>query len=200
METKMIRSYIGDWRLIALRGVAAILFGIGTLVWPGVTLWVLVLMWGVYAIVDGVAALAAAIIGRRVLPHRGWLAFTGVVSIAAGIAAFVWPGITALALLYLIAAWAFVTGVAQISTAISMRKEITDEWVLGIAGVLSVVLSVLLVIAPGAGALAITWAIGWYAVVYGGMLLTLAWEVRRESRPTHAPAATARSSTPSTAA
>lgn len=192
----MIRSYIGDWRLLTLRGVAAILFGIATLTWPSMTLWVLVFMWGVYAIVDGVAALAAAITGRGVLPHRGWLVFTGLASIAAGIAAFVWPAITALVLLYLIAAWAFVTGVVQISTAISMRKQITNEWVLGIAGVLSLVLSVLLIVAPVTGALAVTWAIGGYAVVYGGMLLTLAWEVRRDMRQTRTPAATTQPNTP----
>jgi uncharacterized membrane protein HdeD (DUF308 family) len=195
----MISSYTGNWQLIALRGVAAILFGIGTLVWPSVTLWVLVIMWGVYAIVDGVAALAASITGRGLVPHRGWLAFTGLVSIVAGIAAFAWPGITALALLYLIAAWAFVTGVVEIATAISMRKEIHNEWALGISGALSVVLSVLLVARPGSGALAITWAIGWYAVVYGGMVLALAWEVRRDTRQARTPPATARPGTPSPA-
>jgi uncharacterized membrane protein HdeD (DUF308 family) len=195
----MISSYTGNWQLIALRGVAAILFGIGTLVWPSVTLWVLVIMWGVYAIVDGVAALAASITGRGLVPHRGWLAFTGLVSIVAGIAAFAWPGITALALLYLIAAWAFVTGVVEIATAISMRKEIHNEWALGISGALSVVLSVLLVARPGSGALAITWAIGWYAVVYGGMVLALAWEVRRDTRHARTPPATARPGTPSPA-
>lgn len=196
----MIGNYTGDWRLIAVRGVAAVLFGLGTLVWPQVTLWVLVLMWGAYALVDGSAALTAAIGGGRVVPHRGWLAFYGLVGIAAGVITFVWPSITALALLYIIAAWAFVGGVVQIATAIRMRKEISNEWALGIAGVLSVLLGAFLVIRPGSGALAITWAIGWYALFYGGMLLTLAWEVRREKRRTNAAHASAPSAAPSPAA
>ena len=91
----MIREFVGDWRLIAVRGVAAVLFGLAALVWPDATLWVLVLLWGAYALVDGVFSVAAAVPGRRVVPHRGWLVFSGLVGIAAGIVTRVWPSITA---------------------------------------------------------------------------------------------------------
>ena len=196
----MISSYMGDWRLIALRGVAAILFGLGALIWPDVTLWALVLMWGAFALVDGVGAVTAAIAGGGVVRHRGWLAFRGLVGIAAGVVTFIWPSITALALLYVIAAWAFLSGVVEIATAVSMRKQIANEWALGLAGVLSLVLSVLLVITPGSGALAITWLIGWYAVVYGGTLLALAREVRREGRRPEVPGTSAHPGAPHPAA
>lgn len=186
-----MRSYfIGDWRLIAVRGVAALLFGLGTLVWPDVTLWALVLMWGAFALVDGISSLTAAMSGGRGnVSHRGWLAFHGLAGIAAGVVTFVWPSITARALLYIIAAWALVVGVAQIATAISMRKAISNEWTLGIAGLLSILFGALLVISPGTGALALTWAIGWYALVWGATLLWLAWKVRAEAKRVEAPRA-----------
>jgi uncharacterized membrane protein HdeD (DUF308 family) len=177
----MIRELVGDWRLIAVRGVAAVLFGLATLVWPDVTLWVLVLLWGAFALVDGLFSVVAAALGRGVVARRGWLAFSGLVGIAAGIVTFVWPSITALVLLYVIAFWALVVGVLMIATAVRLRAAIRHEWALGIAGVLSVLLGVVLLITPGAGALVITWAIGWYAVMVGVMLLTLAWQVRHET-------------------
>jgi uncharacterized membrane protein HdeD (DUF308 family) len=177
----MIRELVGDWRLIAVRGVAAVLFGLATLVWPDVTLWVLVVLWGAYALVDGVFAVVAAARGRGVVVHRGWLAFSGLVGIAVGVVTFVWPSITALVLLYVIAFWAIVTGVLMIVAAVRLRAAIRHQWVLGIAGAMSVLLGVVLLITPGAGALVITWAIGWYALMFGIMLLTLAWQVRHET-------------------
>jgi uncharacterized membrane protein HdeD (DUF308 family) len=177
----MLVLLFGDWRANALRGVAALAFGILTLIWPGLTLWALVLLFGAYALVDGVFALAHAFTHDR--PSRGrraWLVVEGLVGIAAGVITFVWPDITALALLYLIAAWAIVTGAVEIATSVELRNATRDWWLLLLAGLASVALGVLLMITPGTGALVITWLIGWYAVFAGTMLLALAWRLRRE--------------------
>lgn len=176
----MTGAYVGTDKHLAVRGIVALAFGVATLVWPHITLWALVLLWGAFAFVDGVIALSAAI-GDRQLLHRGWVALSGLSGIAAGIVTFVWPHITALVLLYVIAAWAFVTGVSLMAVAISERKRLTGEWLIGLTGVLSVLLGVMLVIKPGEGALAITWAIGWWACLYGGLSLGLAWIIRHEA-------------------
>lgn len=174
-----MRNHLGNPRHLVLRGVAAIAFGIATLAWPGVTLWALVVLWGAYALVDGTIALAAAI-GERHLPHRGWVAVTGVSGIIAGVLTFAWPSITALALLYVIAAWSLITGFSLIAIAISERKQLTGEWVIALTGILAVLLGIVLMITPGAGALAITWAIGWWACLSGGASLSLAWIIHHE--------------------
>lgn len=176
----MLTLFAGDWRVIAVRGIAAIAFGLVTLVWPGLTVWALVLLFGVYAFVDGITALVAAFTNEPAArSRRGWLAVEGICGVVAGIVAFAWPSITALALLYLIAAWAIVTGVVEIGAAIEFRRVIRDGWLLGLVGVASAVFGIVLMITPGAGALVITWLIGWYAVFFGVMLLMLAWRVRR---------------------
>ena len=183
------------WWVIGLRGLAAILFGVLAFVWPGMTLAVLVLLFGAYALVDGVLALIAAFRGG--VQHRIVMLVEGVVSVLAGLAAFVWPGLTALVLLYIIAFWAIVTGVLEIVAAIRVRRAISNELGLVIGGVLSVVFGVVLLIAPGAGALAVIFLIGAYAVVFGIALLGLAWRLREHHQtaiggaPLGGPAATA---------
>ena len=183
------------WWVIGLRGLAAILFGVLAFVWPGMTLAVLVLLFGAYALVDGVLTLIAAFRGG--VQHRIVMLVEGVVSVLAGLAAFVWPGLTALVLLYIIAFWAIVTGVLEIVTAIRVRRAISNELGLVIGGVLSVVFGVVLLIAPGAGALAVIFLIGAYAVVFGIALLGLAWRLREHHQtairgaPLGGPAATA---------
>lgn len=176
----MIRAYVGSARRLTVQGVAAILFGVLTLVWPGVTLSTLVVLWGAYALVDGIASLSAAIFDRM-LKHRGWVALSGVSGIAAGIVTFLWPSITALALLYVIAIWAFVVGSSMIAIAISERKRMHGEWALALTGVLCLLLGVTLIVSPGGGALALTWAIGWWAILHGALSLRMAWIVRKES-------------------
>jgi uncharacterized membrane protein HdeD (DUF308 family) len=168
-----------DWRSVALRGAAAVAFGVLTLVWPGLTITVLVLLFGIYALIDGVVHLMAAFGGSREREGRGVLIFEGVAGVIAGIIAIVWPGITALALLYVIAAWAIITGVIRIMAALQLRREIPNEWLLVAIGALSVVFGIILVVAPVAGALAITWLIGFYALLFGLMLLGLAWQLRK---------------------
>jgi uncharacterized membrane protein HdeD (DUF308 family) len=176
----MLTLVPGDWRVIALRGLVAVAFGVVTLVWPGLTLWSLVILFGVYALLDGLTALAAALGDERPLRRsRGWLVFEGICGIAAGIVAFAWPDITAVALLYVIAAWAILTGIVEIAAAIALRNVLRDTWLLGLGGLASMVFGVLLVITPGAGALVITWLIGWFALFFGAMLVALAWRLRR---------------------
>jgi uncharacterized membrane protein HdeD (DUF308 family) len=169
-----------NWWAVAIRGVAAIIFGLLTFFWPGVTLAALVILFGVYAIVDGVFNLIAAFRGRT--EERPWwlLALEGLVSIGAGIVAFAMPGLTAVVFVYVIAIWAIITGVLEIVAAIRLRDEIEHEWWLVAGGVLSVVFGLLLVVAPGTGALAMVLWIGAYAIVFGVLLIGLAFRLRRE--------------------
>ncbi len=140
------------WWVVALRGLAAIIFGVLAFILPGPTLAVLIVLYGAYAIVDGVLALYAAV---RSGDNRWTFVIEGVIGIAAGLVAFVWPGITALALLFVIAAWAMLTGIMEVIAGVRLRRAIDNEWMLIIAGLLSVVFGILLIAQPGAGALAI---------------------------------------------
>jgi uncharacterized membrane protein HdeD (DUF308 family) len=171
---------VGDWRWIALRAVAAFIFGILALVLPGLTLATLVLIFGAFALVDGVFSLVHAFTrGRGAGSGAVWMGLLGLAGIGAGIVTFFWPGITALALLYVIAAWALVTGAFELAAAIAFRKVLTREWLLIVDAVLSFILAGILVVAPVTGALAITWAIGFYALFSSGVLAAQAWRLRK---------------------
>ncbi|MFB6198190.1 MAG: HdeD family acid-resistance protein [Halobacteriaceae archaeon] len=173
-----------NWATIGIRGVLAILFGVLAFAWPAITLTVLVLLFAAYAFVDGVFAFGgayrAADNSRDIWPFL----VEGILGVVAGIGAFVWPNITAIVLLYLIAAWAVVTGVIEVYTAIQVRKQITDELWLGVSGLVSVLFGILLVVMPGAGALAVIWLIAAYAIVFGVTLLGLAWRMREHHSET----------------
>ena len=172
------------WWALALRGVAAVLFGILAFALPGMTLAVLVLLFGAYALVDGILAIFSAFrSGGRQL---WYLLLEGVVGILAAIAAFSWPGLTALALLYVIAFWAILTGILEVVSAARLRKVIEHEWAWIAGGILSIVFGIVLLVAPGPGALAVAWLIGAYAIVFGITVLGLAWEVRERQHHTHA--------------
>ena len=167
-----------NWWLVALRGAAAIIFGILAFVMPGITLAVLVLFFGAYALVDGIANLIT-VFRRREEEQPWWaLLLEGIVSVAAGIIAFVWPGLTALTLVYLIGAWAIITGVLEIVAAVRLRQEIEGEGWLILSGVVSVAFGLLVMFAPGAGALAVVFYIGGYAIVFGALLLAVAFRLR----------------------
>jgi uncharacterized membrane protein HdeD (DUF308 family) len=166
-----------NWWAIALRGVAAVVFGVLALLLPGTTLAALVLLFGAYAIVEGVFSLIAAVRGRTDEP-RWLLALQAIVSIAAGFVAFLWPGLTALVLLYVIAAWALVIGVLQIVAAVRLHSRIRGEGWLVLSGILSMIFGVLMMWAPGAGALALVLWIGSYAIVFGALLIVLAFRLR----------------------
>ena len=167
------------WWLILLRGIAAIVFGILAFIWPGLTLVTLILFYGAFVLVDGVLALAHAVMGGG-MGSRWWLALIGVAGIAAGILTFLWPGVTALVLLFFIAGWSIALGVFQIVGAIRLRKEIDNEWTLILGGVLSVLFGLALLIAPGTGALALIWVIGAYAIVFGVLYVMFALKLRKE--------------------
>jgi uncharacterized membrane protein HdeD (DUF308 family) len=171
-----------NWGWVALRGVAALVFGLLTLWNPAMSLAVLILFFGAYALVDGVFAVIAAIANRHGEPHWIALLIGGLAGIVIGVCTFLAPGVTATVLLLFIAAWAIVTGIAQIVAAIRLRRLIRGEWMLGLAGVLSVVFGLLLISRPAAGALAVVLWIGAYAVVLGVVLIALAFRLRAWGR------------------
>ncbi|HKA33109.1 MAG TPA: HdeD family acid-resistance protein [Candidatus Binatia bacterium] len=182
-----------NWWAVLLRGVAGILFGIATFFAPAISLAVLVLLFGAYALVDGVLALISALRNRATNEQWWVLLLEGFVGIIAGIVTFVWPGITAVALLYVIAAWALVTGALEITAAIRLRKVIDHEWLLVLSGVASIALGILLALFPGAGALALALWIGAYAILFGVLLVALgfrlrSWERSGSLHPVHHPA------------
>lgn len=175
----MLMMVTRNWWVVALRGAIAILFGILALVWPGAALATLVLFFGAFAFADGILAIWAAFDMRR--QHRMWgpLLLEGITGIVLGLLVFLWPAMTAVILILFVAAWAFVTGVFEIAAAISLRKEIEGEWALGLSGVLSIGLGVLLALWPGAGLLALIVVIGVYAIVFGVVMVALAFRLRR---------------------
>jgi uncharacterized membrane protein HdeD (DUF308 family) len=174
----MLQLLARNWWLLVVRGLFAILFGILAFTMPGVTLSVLVLLWGVYSAADGILALWTALSGRG--GESKWaLVLEGLVGLAAAAAAFLYPGLTTMVLLYVIAAWAILTGLLQLAAAIRLRKEIEGEFWLGLAGVASVAFGGLLFARPGAGALSVILIIGAYAIAFGIMLIALGLRVRR---------------------
>jgi len=166
LGTAMVHALAKNWWLLLLRGIAAIIFGLLAFAWPGLTLVTLILFYGAFVLVDGVLAVIAAITGG-VPGSRWWLAIIGLLGIAAGLVTFMMPGLTAVLLLLFIAGWAIATGVFQIIGAIKLRKEIDNEWLLILGGIISVLFGVSMMLAPGAGALALVWVIGAYSVVIG---------------------------------
>ena len=172
----MLHLLARHWWALALRGVFAVLFGLLTFLIPGITLLTLVLLFGAYAILDGIFDIISAVKA----PGRHWpLVLEGVVGIIIGILTFLWPGITTMVLLYLIAFWAIFTGILEIVAGIRLREVIANEWLLILMGVLSVLFGFLILIFPGAGALAIVIWIGAYALLFGIMLIALAFLLRR---------------------
>jgi uncharacterized membrane protein HdeD (DUF308 family) len=170
-----------NWWALALRGLLAVLFGLAAFFLPGITLTALILLFGAYMLVDGIFAIIAAVRAEG-RDARWWLLVAeGVLGVLAGIVAFIWPGLTALALLYFVAAWAIVTGAFEIVGAIRLRREIEGEWALILAGVLSVIFGVLLVVLPAeVGILSLVWLVGAYALVFGILLIILAFQVRNQ--------------------
>jgi uncharacterized membrane protein HdeD (DUF308 family) len=170
------------WWMLLLRGLFAIVFGVMAFGWPRITLTVLVLLFGAYVLVDGAFAIAAAVTAPKELKHWWALLIEGLLGIAAGVLTFLWPAITALVLLWLIAFWAVLTGVFEIAAAVQLRKIIAGEWLLIVSGILSVFFGLLLIVMPVAGALAVVWLIGTYAVIFGVLLCALAITLRSLSK------------------
>jgi len=174
----MLIVYSSSWWAMALRGLAAILFGVLAFVWPRMTLTVLVFLWGAYALLDGVVAIAAGLKSHGEYKRWWVLLVEGILSVLAGVVAFIMPGITALVLLILIGAWAIFTGAFEIAAAIQMRKYITGEWLLALAGVASILFGVALLINPAVGALPVVWIIGAYSIVFGVLMVALCFKLK----------------------
>jgi uncharacterized membrane protein HdeD (DUF308 family) len=175
----MLSALARNWWVLLLNGIVAIVFGVLAFTWPGVTLLALVTLYGVYCLADGITALWASFSAKDGA-GRSWghMLFVGIISIGAGITAFVWPHITAYALLVLIAIWAIMRGVFEIVAAISLRKVIDNEWMLGLAGAASVLFGLAVIARPGLGALAIVWMIATFAILRGAILTGLAFKLR----------------------
>jgi uncharacterized membrane protein HdeD (DUF308 family) len=174
----MVHTLKLNWWLLALRGLVAVLFGVLAFMWPGATLITLVWLFGAFALMNGILSLVLAAKTPKGYPKVGSLIFGGLLGILAGLLAFVMPGITALGLLILIAAWAIVTGIMELVAAVRLRKIINNEWLLVLAGIASVVFGVLLLFQPAVGALALIWLIGAWALLFGILLMILAFRMR----------------------
>jgi uncharacterized membrane protein HdeD (DUF308 family) len=181
----LMAPLVDRWWLFLLRGLLAIAFGVLTLVHPGAALTALVLLFGIWALVDGIDALLLAF-GRR----RSWqLVVVGFLGIAAGLITLFRPGITAIGLYALIAAWSIARGIVEIVLAIELRREIRGELWLILAGIASIIFGVLLIALPAAGILALLWLVAVYAFWFGGMMLFLSFRLR-SLRPPTSPAVT----------
>ena len=178
----MVSVLARSWWVFVLRGLGALLFGVLAVLAPRVGLLALVTLFGAYAFVDGVFRILAAVRAAGWEGRWGSLFLSGILGVATGVVAAAWPGLTALALLYLVGGWAIVTGALEIVASIRLRKEITGEWLLALAGVASIALGVLLFLFPGPGALAtVTW-LGLWALVAGFLLISLGLRLRAWER------------------
>lgn len=174
----MLHVLAKNWWLLLLRGIASIVFGVLAFIWPGLTLVTLVLFYGAFALVDGVIALVAAFKGSAKPAPTWWLVVVGLLGIGVGLATFVMPGITAVVLVLFIGAWALVHGIFEIIGAIQLRKEIDNEWMLILSGIVSVLFGLIILMAPGAGALGLIWAIAAYSIVFGISFIALAFRLK----------------------
>ncbi|HEU0297553.1 MAG TPA: HdeD family acid-resistance protein [Anaerolineales bacterium] len=176
-------SLAKNWWLVLLRGVLAILFGLAAFLWPGVTLLVLITFFGVYALVDGVLAIVTGVTRAKDSPRWWVFLLEGLVSIGAGLVALIWPGLATAILIAVIAAWAVITGVFEIAAAIRLRREINNEWLLMLGGLLSIAFGVLLVLQPAAGGLFLIWLVGAYELVFGVLLIALGFRLKNRELP-----------------
>jgi uncharacterized membrane protein HdeD (DUF308 family) len=179
IEDPFMQLVADRWWVLVVRGVAALLFAIMMWYVPQVGLTALVFTWGAYAIIDGFLNFGFAVRSGRAGGSWGWFVFEGIVSVLAGVFTFLSPAITAVMLLFVIAAWAVVTGVAEIAAAIRLRAVLRHEWLLALAGASSIVFGALLFARPAEGALAVAWLIGGYALLFGVLLIALGVKVHR---------------------
>jgi uncharacterized membrane protein HdeD (DUF308 family) len=167
-----------NWWTLVVRGLLGVAIGAITFVWPGITLFALVILFGAYALLDGIFGIVGAVRAARSKDRWGALLLQGIAGLAAAAITMLWPGITAIALVFVIAAWAIVTGVFAIAAAVRLRKYISGEWLLALSGIASVVFGILIALVPLAGALVIALWFGAYALVFGVMLIILGFRLR----------------------
>ncbi|QLE56273.1 HdeD family acid-resistance protein [Nostoc sp. TCL26-01] len=177
-STRISNRLAKNWWTLTLRGAIAIIFGLVALAWPTLTLTALVYLFATFWLAGGVLLAIAALREHLYDTHNWLLLLEGVVGIAVGMLAFIWPGVTAFVLLYLIAAWAIVTGVLEMITALQLRQAMENEWLPAVTGLVSLIFGVMLIIWPVAEALAILWLIAAYAILFGTLLLILGFKLR----------------------
>ena len=178
MINTAVQAVRSHWWLLLLRGILAIIFGIIALAAPGIALLAFIYVFAAYAILDGITAIVVSFRERSFF--RGWwvLLIEGIAGIIFGILAFAWPGATALILLYLVAFWALVTGIMEIGSAFIVPRSARQRWGLGLAGLLSIIFGIILIVSPGSGLLAILWLVGIFAIVFGVSLIIYAFQIR----------------------
>lgn len=180
----MLDAMSRNWWIWVLRGVFALIFGALAIIVPGITLTVLIFMFGAYVLLDGIFGIVAAL-SERSSHDRWWVnLLEGIVGVIIGVLTFILPGITGLVLLYMIAFWAILTGIIELASAFRLREEISGEWLLGLSGILSIVFGILLVLSPVSGALAVAWLIGLYAIIFGGTMIALGFRLRNMDEQT----------------
>lgn len=175
----MLRQLASHWWVLVSRGLVSIAFAVLAFTLPGVTFGALVMLLGFLFLVDGAFA---TILGWRMREQdQDWwvVLIEGLLGVVFGVITFVYPAFTANLLLLLISVWCLMTGVFEIATAVRLRKEINNEWLMAAAGLVSIALGVLVLVNPTAGAISITWWIGAYAMLFGVLLVSLGWRVRR---------------------
>ncbi|HYK98425.1 MAG TPA: HdeD family acid-resistance protein [Candidatus Acidoferrales bacterium] len=173
-----------NWWLLAIRGLAAVVFGLLCFFWPGLTLVVLITFFGAYALIDGISLIVALVRGDALARRSGWtVAIMGILGIAAGLIAFFWPGLTALTIAIVVGSWAIILGGVQIVAAVRLRREIEGEFWMGLAGVLAIIFGLYLLVLPGEGLVSLLWLVGAWSVVYGIFTLVLAWRLRGLASP-----------------
>jgi uncharacterized membrane protein HdeD (DUF308 family) len=173
----MSRVLAQNWWVVALRGIFGVLFGVIAFLYPGATILSLVLVYAAYMLVDGCLAIASAVRAARRNERWGLLVLEGLVDIVAGVLAFAWPGITVLVFVTLVAAWSIVSGALMLAAAFRLRPQY-GRWWLALGGLVSIIFGILLILAPLAGAVVLTWWLGAYALVFGIALLVLAFQLR----------------------
>jgi len=175
---RILDTLTRNWWVLLLRGLGAIAFAIVTWVWPGLTIAVFILLFGAFTFADGALALWGAITGPKGDRDRWVLLLWGLVGLGTGVLALLAPGLVAASFIFLIAGWAILTGILEIVAAIRLREQIKGEWVLIVAGLVSVAFGVVIALRPGAGAVAISWLVAGYAFFFGLLLVVLSFKVR----------------------
>ena len=177
VASRVLPALARHWWVFLLRGLVGVAFGLVAFFYPVATLYTFIVFYAVFSIVDGVFAFLSAV-RQENMGARWWLGLIGILSVVAGLAAYLWPGFTAVALLTLIGIWALVNGVVEIVGAIRLRAEIDNEWLLLIHGILSALFGLIVLARPSGGALALIWFIAAFALVSGLVLIVLSFRLK----------------------
>jgi uncharacterized membrane protein HdeD (DUF308 family) len=175
----MLDRIVSHWWLFLIRGLLALVLGIALLAFPAAGLWTIAILFGAYAFVDGVFALVTAVRMSHADRRWLWLVLEGIVGIAAGICAALWPGIAVITLALLLGAWAIVTGILAIASAFSAREHLPNEWLWVLSGIVSVIFGFAIFWSPAFGLFALLWMVSFYAILAGVIMIGLAFRLRR---------------------